>query len=183
VRSEPALRRAPLPRSEWAFPAPPSPWSAGLAHDVSFLLSKIGSRSNKLFAEALEPLGLRPNHVAVLSYLRCREGASQRELVDGLWIDASSMVTLLDEFEKRGLAERRPNPSDKRAYAVYLTAKGGRLLSRALELSEQVAWRLLAPLSADERQLMHGLLLRIVGLGGAEEEAVHEVSEAGISGS
>src|SRR4051794_34041319 len=141
VRSERTLRSAPSPRSEWAFAAPPKPWSEGLADDVGFLFSKIGSRSTKLYAEALEPLGLRPNHVAVLHYLRCREGASQRELVDGLWIDASSMVTLLDEFEERGLAERRPNPSDKRAYAVYLTAKGRRLLSRALELSEQVALR------------------------------------------
>ena len=151
------------------------------AHDVGFMFSKIGSRANKLFAQALEPLGLRPNHVAVLHYLRAREGASQRELVEGLWIDASSMVALLDEFEERRLAERRPNPNDKRAYAVHLTPKGTRLLGQCLELSEQVAERLLAPLSGDERQAMHRLLARIVGLDEAAEEAVPESPGMGIS--
>ena len=159
-------------RSEWAFPSPPEPWALVFGHDVAFLMSQIGARSNRLFAEALEPLGLRPNHVAVLQYLRDHEGASQRELVDGLWIDASSMVALLDEFEQRGLAERRPNPSDKRAYAIYLTAEGRRLLSESLELSRRVAGRLLAPLSGEERQLVQGLLRRVVGLEAETEEAV-----------
>ena len=85
-----------LPRSEWAFPTPPKPWAEAFSDDVAFLFSKIGARARKLYAEALEPLGLRPNHVAVLQYLHVREGASQREVVDGLWIDASSLVTLLD---------------------------------------------------------------------------------------
>ncbi|MFN2616783.1 MAG: MarR family winged helix-turn-helix transcriptional regulator [Thermoleophilaceae bacterium] len=144
------------------------------AHDVAFLLSKIGSRSNKLFAGALEPLGLRPNHVALLQYLSGREGASQRELVDGLWIDASSMVALLDEFEERGLAERRPNPEDRRAYAVYLTLSGKELLAECLELSRIVAERMLAPLSEEDRGLMHGFLKRIVGVDGGDGAALSD---------
>ena len=160
------------PRSEWAFPSPPEPWALVFGQDVAVLLSQIGARSNRLLAEVLEPLALRPNHVAVLNYLRDHEGASQRELVDGLWIDASSMVALLDELEQRRLAERRPNPSDKRAHAIYLTDEGRRLLSESLELSRHVAGRLLAPLSGEERQLVQGLTRRVVGLDTGVEQGV-----------
>jgi DNA-binding MarR family transcriptional regulator len=153
-----------VPRSEWAFPTPPKPWSEAFSDDLAFLFSKVGARANKLFAEALEPLGLRPNHVAVLQYLHVCEGSSQREVVDGLWIDASSLVALLDEFERRGLAERRPNPRDRRAYAVYLTPKGRRVLARARALSKGVERRLLAPLRASDRKQLHGLLMRVAGV-------------------
>jgi DNA-binding MarR family transcriptional regulator len=152
-----------LPRSEWAFPTPPKPWSEAYGDDVAFLFSKIGARSRKLFAEALEPLGLRPNHVAVLQYLHVCEGASQRDVVDGLWIDASSLVSLLDEFEARGLAERRPHPNDRRAYAVHLTAAGRETLAEARALSREVERRLLAPLPARECRQLRDLLARVVG--------------------
>jgi DNA-binding MarR family transcriptional regulator len=163
----------PVPRAEWAFPVPPKPWSEAFSDDIAFLFSKIGARANKLFAEALEPLGLRPNHVAVLQYLRVSEGASQREVVDGLWIDASSLVALLDEFERRGLAERRRNPRDRRAYAVHLTSEGRELLVRARRLSREVERRLLAPLPPREREQLHGLLLRVAG---ADDERPARVS-------
>ena len=155
----------PLPRSEWAFPVPPKPWAEAFAGDAAFLFSKIGARSRKLFAEALEPLGLRPNHVAVLQYLHACEGASQREVVDGLWIDASTLVALLDEFEERGLAERRRNPLDRRAYAVHLTPAGREALDEARALSHEVERRLLAPLPAADRKRLHGLLARVAGGG------------------
>jgi MarR family transcriptional regulator, lower aerobic nicotinate degradation pathway regulator len=159
--------QAPLPRSQWAFPTPPRPWSLAMGDDCAFMLSKIGARANKLFARALEPLGLRPNHVSVLNYLRAAEGASQRELVDGLWIDASSMVALLDEFEARGLAERRPREGDRRAYAVFLTDDGRAMLEQALALSREVEERLLAPLEADDRARLQRILVAIAGGGDA----------------
>jgi DNA-binding MarR family transcriptional regulator len=140
-----------------------------MSGDCAFMLSKIGARANKLFARALEPLGLRPNHVSVLNYLRASEGASQRELVEGLWIDASSMVSLLDEFEARGLAERRTNARDRRAYAVYLTSEGREMLDRALALSREIEERLLAPLAEDDRARLREILVAIAG--GGEDAA------------
>src|SRR3954464_4692734 len=127
-----------VPREEWAFPRPSKPWDAEFADDDAFLFRKIGARSHKLYSEAREPLGLRPNQVAVLQYLNSHQGASQRELVDGLWIDASSMVALMREFEKRGFVRRTRNPRDRRASAVYLTDEGRRTLRQALALSRDV---------------------------------------------
>jgi DNA-binding MarR family transcriptional regulator len=142
-------------------------WSEAMDHDSAFVLCHLGMRAKRLFARALEPLGLRPNQVLVLNHLAVVEGVSQRDLVEGLEIDASSMVALLDAFEARGLAQRRPNPRDRRAYAIYLTDDGRATLQRALELSLEVESSLLAPLDAEERARLRQLLLRIAA--GGEE--------------
>lgn len=151
--------------AERAFPDQPSPWTSVSMRDPIFLLSKIGDRANKLFAEALRPLDLRPRHVAALRFMAAREGASQRDLVDGLWSDSSSVVTLLDDFEQRGLAERRRNTKDRRAYSIYLTPDGFEVLEAAIHLSRKVEDAILERLSASERAQLLSLLVRTVGGG------------------
>jgi DNA-binding MarR family transcriptional regulator len=143
-------------------------WSEAMDHDSAFVLCHLGMRAKKLYARALEPLGLRPNQVLVLNHVAVVEGVSQRELVEGLEIDPSSMVALLDAFEARGLAQRRPNPRDRRAYAIYLTDEGRATLARALELSLDVESQLLAPLDIEERSQLRRVLLRIAAR--AEED-------------
>jgi len=145
-----------------AFPAQPSPWTGESLRDPIFLLSKIGSQATKLFSEVLEPLQIRPRHVAALRFIAAREGASQRELVEGLWSDSSSVVSLLDDFEARGLAERRRNAKDRRASAVYLTEEGHAVLEAALQLSKAVESAVLARLNEEQKAQLLDLLARVV---------------------
>jgi DNA-binding MarR family transcriptional regulator len=151
-------------RPQTAFPRRARPWAAALSDDASFLFSRIGARCNKLFSAALEPLGLRPTHYAVLNYLDSMEGASQRVLVRGLWIDASTMVALIDDFERRGFAERRPHPQDRRAYALYLTDTGRDVLARARQAARAVEDQILAPFDEAERRQFRAFLVRAAGM-------------------
>ncbi len=150
-----------------AFPREARPWAAALGRDAGFLFSRIGARAEKLFTAALEPLGLRPKHYSVLHYLSTVEGATQRSIVDGLWIDSSTMVNLIDDFERLGLAERRAHPADRRAYAVYLTANGRRVLARAQKLAREVEEQILAPFDDAERATLRELLVRAAGTASA----------------
>ena len=84
-----------------------------------------------MFADALEPLGLRPPHFGVLTLIDSHPGSTQQELVDRSMIDPSSMVAVIDELEELGLAERRAHPGDRRKHAVHLTADGQRTLEQA----------------------------------------------------
>lgn len=43
-----------------------------------------------------------------------------------------SMAELVDELQRTGFLERRPDPSDGRAKLIYLTRKGRRLMAEAL---------------------------------------------------
>ncbi len=141
-----------------------SPPTEPLASAIGFLLAWNGQRIAYRFGEALRPLGLRRHHFGVLNLLDSRPGLTQQELVARSLIDASSMVGVLDELERLGLAERRPHPADRRKHAVHLTAAGRRKLAQARKVAVAVAEEILAPLGERERDELRVLLRKLAGL-------------------
>src|SRR4051794_20004582 len=133
----------------------------GLHDRTAFLFGKIGWRATRLFALALEPMGLRPKHYGVLNFLDAHAGVSQQELGATMRIDPSSVVAIIDDFERSGVAERRPDPADRRRYAIHLTRKGKTLLARAREAGQAAEDELLADLDPDERRELHALLAKV----------------------
>ncbi|MFD7729124.1 MarR family winged helix-turn-helix transcriptional regulator [Kitasatospora phosalacinea] len=138
-----------------------APWMHGLHADTGYLLYRLGQRSGSAFNAALEQHGLRLRHHAVLRYLATVDGARQRELADRLGYDPSAIVSLLDDLQQLGLAERRPDPADRRSRLVVLTPAGHDLLRTADHDSRRVTEDLLAPLSPAERATLNDLLQRI----------------------
>jgi DNA-binding MarR family transcriptional regulator len=120
------------------------------------------------FANRLQPLGLRPPHFGVLTLIDAEPCRTQQELVERSMIDPSSMVSVIDELERLGLAQRRVDPSDRRKRAVHLTPRGRRMLERARAVAMQTAQDVLAPLDEKERQTLRALLRKLAG---AEAEA------------
>jgi DNA-binding MarR family transcriptional regulator len=139
---------------------PPEP----LASAPGFLLSWNGQRTAHTFAEALKPLGLRPQHFGVLTLIDTRPGSTQQELVDRSMIDPSSMVSVIDELEELGLAERRVHPTDRRKHAVHLTDQGGETLESARAAAFEMAKELFAPLDEAEVETLRRLLRKLAGV-------------------
>ena len=144
------------------------PWMRGLHTDTGYLLYRLGLRSGSLFNAGLEQHGLRLRHYAVLRYLATVDGARQRELADRLGYDPSAIVSLLDDLQRLALAERRPDPNDRRNRIVVLTDAGRDLLRASEQDSVRVTDALLAPLSPDDRATLHALLRRIAEPGGED---------------
>ena len=84
-------------------------------------------------------------------------------LADHLGLEKSTMTGLVDRAEKRGLLERAPNPMDRRAVDVFLSAAGVEL---AAQVSAQVARSLSAltdGLTAADQVRLQTLLERMLG--------------------
>jgi DNA-binding MarR family transcriptional regulator len=119
--------------------------------------------------EVLEQHGLAPGEFDLLATLR-RTGAPF-QLTPGALV-ASSMVTSgavtarLDRLVDKGLVTREVDPGNRRSVIVTLTRTGRRLVDRVVELHVANEDRLLAPLSARDRERLAGLLRTLlVGLG------------------
>jgi DNA-binding MarR family transcriptional regulator len=138
---------------------PPEP----LASAPGFLLSWNGQRMARKFAEALEPLGLKPPHFGVMTLIDTNPGSAQRELVERSMIDASTMVAVIDDLEARGLAERRPDPVDRRRRAIHLTTQGRRTLERARKVAISTAAEVFEPLDDREMATLVRLLRKLSG--------------------
>ena len=135
---------------------------------VGFLLSQLGAANAKRFAEILAPVGLEPRQFAVLRHLAQAEGNSQQALADHLHIPPSRMVALIDELEVRGLVERRPNPEDRRARALFLTEAGRDTLSRATSVGMAHESAVCSVLRPGEREQLIEMLQRIAGSQGLQ---------------
>lgn len=75
---------------------------------------------------------------------RMEDGVRQGLLAEQLGVEGPSVVPLLDQIERAGLAERRPDPTDKRAKTIHLTGAGRALAAQAEERSTQVRAALFA---------------------------------------
>ena len=55
---------------------------------------------------------------------------SHKAWADALGLKKTNLVALIDAFEDRGLARRRPTENDRRAHALHLTPRGIALIGR-----------------------------------------------------
>jgi DNA-binding MarR family transcriptional regulator len=67
--------------------------------------------------------GIRPSHLHVFANM-VGGGRRLTELADAASMSLSSMQELVDDLERRGIVERQPDPSDRRAKLIVLTDKG-----------------------------------------------------------
>jgi DNA-binding MarR family transcriptional regulator len=126
------------------------------------LFFRLWRASHTRTAEALNSIGLTPALFALLNVLGAREGAIQQQLSSDMGIDPSAMVTLIDELESKGLAERRRRAGDRRAWEVAITSKGRRRLERARRLVTKVEDEVLGGLSTADRRQLLTLLRRVL---------------------
>jgi DNA-binding MarR family transcriptional regulator len=122
------------------------------------LFFRLWRASHTQTAAALETIGLTPPLFAVLNYLQANDGAIQQRVGAAMGIDPSTMVALIDQLERAGLAKRRPHANDRRAREILITAKGRRTLQRGRELAKGVEGEVLSGLSPTERRRLVALL-------------------------
>jgi DNA-binding MarR family transcriptional regulator len=135
--------------------------SALASPDAAFLLVQLGFYAARRFEERLAPLGIQPRQFGLLRLVADSEGQSQQALSEILHITKSRMVWLVDDLERHGLAERRRNPSDRRAYALYLTPKGRQILEEARKVVADHEADLFGSLEPAERRQLAGILHRV----------------------
>ena len=139
----------------------PPATAKGPGQRAAFLLAQLGALRHRHFSERLTPLGLHPRHYGMLSHIAAEEGQSQQALSRALMLHRSAVVALVDDLEERGLAERRRDPIDRRAYQLYLTLRGHELLEALEHTAMKDEDELMAALDLSERQTFIRLLQRV----------------------
>ncbi len=133
-----------------------------LGDDLSFLLARANALSLAAGNAALAPHGLRVRSYSVLALAAADSvQPTQRELADFLRLDPSQVVSLVDDLERRGLVERRPNPSDRRANVVLATESGRAVFAAAQVDAREYEHAAHASLDGDEHAQLAALLRRV----------------------
>ena len=79
------------------------------------------------FNRRFAALDLSPAQYSTLVAIAANPGRKQSEIAGALGIQRPNFVAMMDELERRGLAERLRTPADRRSRALALTAAGAAL--------------------------------------------------------
>ena len=124
---------------------------------ISFVVGKAAQQVTRRARELLAPFGVTPGQYAVLKVLAGAEALSGAEIGKRMQLDSASVTGVLDRMESQGLAERRPDPKDRRAQLVAATAKARRMLPRLDREMDRLNAEADAAMGGDRTQLQRSL--------------------------
>ncbi len=131
---------------------------------LGILLGLVKSELVRALEQELAERGveLRFSQVQALKRLHLMGPMSAGELARSLGHDGGALTRLLDQLEDKGYLRRRPDPQDRRALRIELTAPGKRLCRQLSGCSARVMDAAQAALDADERRHLIDYLQRVL---------------------
>lgn len=127
-----------------------------------FALGLLLRRAHEKVAEAtdvvLRPFGIERRHLMVLMRLQAAGPLTQRALVEATQHDKASMVRIVDDLERLGLASRELVAGDRRLRSVTLTQRGRDVFDQAHQAAAAVEATFTTPLTARQVAQLEALL-------------------------
>lgn len=112
--------------------------------------------------QRLQPFDLtEATWLPLVRIARATSPPRQKDLAASLSLDGSSIVRLLDNLEAAGLIKRREEASDRRAKAIFLTARGRAIADKVEVVAQQVRHDALAGLSDREIEIAFRVLSHV----------------------
>ena len=130
--------------------------------DLTWLLHRAAQRMRTALDEAAQAHGLTgARDWIVLSALAAGPRQTQLALAQSLGLDKTTMTSLLDRMEARGLITRAIDSHDRRARIPELTDEGLRVQAEVTSARDRVEAGLLGGFTADEQTQLRDLLTRL----------------------
>jgi MarR family transcriptional regulator for hemolysin len=114
--------------------------------EFGFLLSDVARLLKTYSNRRAEEFGMTRAQWAVLARLERNEGMIQSELATTLDIEPITVARIIDKLAEQKLVERHPDPKDRRAWRLYLTASARPVLERLHAVGEEIMASALAGL-------------------------------------
>ena len=120
-----------------------------LNREFAFILNDV-ARLLRTYADyRAAQFGITRAQWVVLVRVQRSEGLNQSELAEILDLQPITLTRLLDKLCDSGLIERRPDPADRRAKRLFLTAAARPLLERLAVLGEETMANTLAGVESE----------------------------------
>jgi DNA-binding MarR family transcriptional regulator len=146
-------------------PLDDTPLDDGPHHDVlGLLLRLVNQHWGEGVHVALQAAGLdgiRAPHANVIPFVPA-DGIQVSELARAASMRKQSMAEAVEQLERAGYVERRPDPRDRRARLVFLTERGHQVRSVAVAAGRRVEADWAGLTSPEEIAALRATLLRLL---------------------
>jgi DNA-binding MarR family transcriptional regulator len=128
-------------------------------------MNRLSQHLSRAMGDTFARFDLNGSSFDVLATLR-RSGPpyalSPGDLAAAMMITSGTMTNRIDQLERAGLVERRPNPEDGRSVIIALTDRGFAVIDTAVDAHVETQARLTQALTEDEQAILDGLLGRFL---------------------
>lgn len=129
--------------------------------NFGFLLKDVSRRYVQRFEQHAAEISLTLVQCRALAHLEKNEGTSQARLAELTEVEPMAMVRILDKMEADGVIERRPDPEDRRARRLHLSARARPLLEEIWRLAALTRSETFAGIARAEREAFIDVLERL----------------------
>ena len=132
-----------------------------LSDCINFQLTAAQHAVFQYFGGLLSAHGITPAQYGVLACLWERGCLAPKQIGEMVYLEPSSVSTVLDRMQKNGLIERNIHPENRRLIQVTLTDKGRALEEPVRSIVDEMNQKVLEPFTAQEREVAARVLLTI----------------------
>ena len=152
-----------LTSTEETGPDQTGPDQTGTDETLADAFRSVSRQLRETSQETLAPWDINPSQFRALRMLNHHGAIRLSDLSGRLHIAPRSATEVVDALESRGLVERRPDPSDRRATLVELTAHGTSVLGAIRAARGTEAERLFDRLTPADRDHLARILRQLQG--------------------
>lgn len=128
---------------------------------LHYLLMANHTTMQKQIFTNIKHLGLTLGQPKVLDYLYEHDGAIQKDIASGCYIEPASLSSILNGMEKKELIQRKISDESRRNMNVFMTEKGRRICCSIREEIEKIEKEALKGMSEDEIIHLNNYLKKI----------------------
>jgi MarR family transcriptional regulator for hemolysin len=134
-----------------------------LAMDSNFAfdVAETAQALRRDFDRRASELGVTRAQWRVLARLGRKDGMRQVELADALDVEPITLCRMIDRLAEAGLAERRADEQDRRAWRIHLTPKAGPLIESLRALADDFLADALSGVAESDQQRVRDVLARV----------------------
>jgi DNA-binding MarR family transcriptional regulator len=100
--------------------------------------------------QRFKPYDLTPEQFTVLVRLYEEDGINQKELALRTSRDQPTLTRILDLLERKGMVRKETDPSDRRAFLLYVTEEGQKITEILTPIEQQYNRELFAGMNRED---------------------------------
>ena len=131
-------------------------------HDsLGFLLSDVSRSMRRVFKERIKGSSLTLAQSRVLVHVSRREGIRQIDLAEILEVQPITLARLIDQLAGARAVERRADPTDRRAYRIFLTPASKPHLAAIYRVVDSIRDEALRSVARRDAATLHAVLRKM----------------------
>jgi DNA-binding MarR family transcriptional regulator len=128
------------------------------------ILPEIGETAHalrKAFTRRAASVGVTGAQWKVLFKLTLKPGLRQTDLADLLDIEPITLTRIIDRLQEAGLVERTPDPTDRRAWRLQVTAKAQPVVGKLRAIADEMTAEAFSGIDPNDIEVTRKVLAQV----------------------